>query len=97
MRPSAVVAVEKLIERGLHFRDALEPCAVALDAEVFVEKSAVQPFNDAVRLRPAHLGRAVLDLFELQAEFVGMLVRPAAELASIVGENHVDFRLLVLE
>jgi hypothetical protein len=50
---------------------------------VFIQQRAVQTFDDAVRLRPAHLGRTVLDLFELQEEFVRVLVRPAAELASI--------------
>jgi hypothetical protein len=32
-----------------------------------------------VRLRPAHLGRPVLDLLELEEQLIGLLVRPAAD------------------
>ena len=35
-------------------------------------------------------GGAVLDLLQLQEQFVGMLVGPAAELAAIIGQHRFD-------
>lgn len=40
---------------------------------------------------------AVLDLLDLQEEFVRMLVGPAAELAAIVGEHDLDPLAVFLE
>jgi hypothetical protein len=51
---------------------------------VLIQKRSIQPFGDAIALRPAHLGGSVLDTFELQEQLVGVLVRPAAELPAIV-------------
>ena len=97
VRPVVVIAVEILIERGLHFRDAFEPCAPAFDAEVFVQQRSVEPLYSAVRLRPAHLGCPMFDLLQLQEEFVGVMVGSTAELAPVVEQDDVDRRLVILE
>lgn len=83
MRPFGVAADEELVENGLHLLDGVEPGAAALDAEVLVEQSAVEALDDAVRLRPLHPGRAVLDLLQLEEQFVRVLVGPSAELAAV--------------
>lgn len=74
---SLIVTDEEVVENGLHFLDGFEPGAATLDAEVLVEQGAVEALDDAVGLRTLHPGRAVLDLLQLQEEFVGVLVGPA--------------------
>ena len=83
MRPALIVALHVAVENHLHILDGFEPGAAALDAEVLVEQGAVQAFNDAVGLRVLDPRDAVLDLFQLQEQFVGMLVRPAAEFPAV--------------
>jgi len=92
-----VVAVEEGVEIDLHLREVFIPGFAALDAEVFIEEGAVEAFEIAVGLRPADLGGAVLDAFELEEELVGVLVRPAAELAAVVGEDGFDRDLVGFE
>src|SRR5690606_8593419 len=89
MRPFGVVAFKVSIEVNLHFVEALIPFLAALDAEVLVQQGLVQPFDEPVGLRAADFGRAVFDLFELEEDLVRVAVRPAAELAAIVGEDCV--------
>ena len=74
MRSALIVADEILVENLLHFVDGFEPCAASLDAEVLVQKRAMQALDDAVRLRAFDARGAVLDLLQLQIEIVGMLV-----------------------
>ena len=51
------------------------------------EEGAVEAFDEAVRLGPPDLRRPVLDVLELQEELVGVLVRPAAVLTSVVAQD----------
>jgi len=51
-----MVAVE--VENRPHLLDGLAPAAPALDANVLVEQRAVQPLDDAIRLRPLSLSTA---------------------------------------
>ena len=97
MRPALIVADEIVVENNLHFVDGLEPGAAPFDAEVLVKQRSMQPFDDAVGLRALDPGGAVLDLFELQKQLVGMLIGPAAELAAVVGEHGVDLGVVLLE
>lgn len=92
-----VVADGPVVEDGLHFLDRLEPCPAAFDAEVLVKHGAVEALDDAVGLRAADLGRAVLDLLELEEELVRMLVWPFAEFPSIVRQHHLDPGIMGLE
>src|SRR4029077_8854763 len=64
--------------------------AAAFDAEMLVQKSAVQAFDNTVGLRSVDPSLFVLDVFELQKKLVGMAIRAAAEFAAIVGEHGVD-------
>ena len=57
----------------------------------------MDPLDEAVGLRPADLLGAVFDLLELQEEFVGVLVGPAAVLASVVAQDRVDLHSVLLE
>ena len=61
------------------------------------EERAVEPLDEAVRLGPPDLRGAVLDVLELQEELVGVLVRPAAVLASVVAQDRPDLYALLLE
>src|SRR5580765_7497102 len=71
--------------------------APALDTEVLVEEGAVEALDSAIGLWPLDPRGAVFDVFELQEEFVRMLVGPATELAAIVGEHDLDLCIMVLE
>lgn len=82
VRSLGIVGDEIGVESGLHFLDGLEPGAAAFDAEVLVEQGAVEALDDAVGLRSADLGLAVLDAFELEEQLVGMAVGAATELAA---------------
>jgi hypothetical protein len=84
MRTLGVVGDEIVIKHLLPFVNGFEPRAAALDAEVFTEKGAVEALDNTVGLRTLYTGGAMLDVFELQIEFIRMLVGPSAELAAIV-------------
>ncbi len=71
------------VEVGLHLLDGLVPLLAALDAEVLVEKPAVQALDEAVGLGPLDLGGAVFDVLGLEEEPVGVAVGPAAELPAV--------------
>jgi hypothetical protein len=57
----------------------------------------VQALDKAVGLRAFDPGGAVLDVLELEEQLVGMLVRPAAELAAVVAEDRGDPGLVLFE
>jgi hypothetical protein len=97
VRALGVVGDEPFVEHGLHFIDGLKSCPAALDAEVFVQRGAVEAFDNAVGLRPLDPCGAVVDLFKLQEQLVRMLVGPATELAAIVRENDLDLCFMRLE
>lgn len=97
VRPLGIIGLQVAVERDLHLVDGLEPGAPAFDPEVLVEQGSVQPFDDAVGLRPLHLGAAVRDALQLQEQLVGVAVLAAAELAAIVGQYRLDGRLVRLE
>jgi hypothetical protein len=69
----------------------------SFDAEVLVEKRAVEALDDAVGLWTFDTGGAVFDVLELQVEFIGVLVGSSAELAAIVTENNLDLGIVCLE
>lgn len=80
----------EVVENDLHLLGGFEPCAPPLDAEVFVEQRAVEALDDAVGLRALHPGGSMLDLLQLQEEFVWVLVGSATELAAVVGQHGLD-------
>jgi len=92
-----VVFPEECVEVGLHLRQVFVEGRPALDAEVFVEEGSVEAFEVSVALRAPDPGGAVFDALELEEELVGMAVRPAAELAAVVGEDGLDGELVLLE
>ena len=57
----------------------------------------MEALDDPVGLRPADLGLAMLDAFELKEELVGMAVRAIAELVAIVREHGLDRYAVLLE
>jgi hypothetical protein len=89
MRSFGIVFDKVVIENGLHLFKGLEPGATALDAEMLVEQGAVPALDDAIVLWPVDPGSLVLDVFELQKQFIGVTVLAAAELAAVVGEHGV--------
>jgi hypothetical protein len=84
VRPALIVALHVAVESGLHLLDGFELGAPPFDADVLVEQCAMQPFGDAVGLRSFEPGGAMLDLFELQEQLLGVLIGPTAEFAAIV-------------
>ena len=57
----------------------------------------MEAFNETVALRTAYLRGSMLDGFELQEQFVRVVIGPAAELAAMVREDGLDARLIRLE
>lgn len=88
---------QPFIEDGLHLIDGLEPGPSAFGAEVLIEHGAMEVFDDAFGLRSPDFGRPVLNLLELQKEFIKVLIRPVAELAAVARENAVDLAAIGLE
>jgi hypothetical protein len=65
-----VIGDEVIVQHLLHLVKGLEPCAPTFDAEVFVEKGAVEAFDDAVRLGPLDARGAVFDILgEVRGRF----------------------------
>ena len=54
-----IVALYVGVENGLHFLDGIEPGAAPFDAEVLVEKGAMQALDDAVGLQALDLGGSI--------------------------------------
>lgn len=61
-----VVVVPVGVEVHLHLFDALVPCRAAFHAEVLIEQGAVETLDEAIALRTADLGWAVLNSLQLQ-------------------------------
>lgn len=97
MRPFVVVWFEVVIQIDLHLINRLVPFGAPHHAEVLVQKGFVQPFDEAITLGPSDFGGSVLDLFKLQEQLIGMIVRPAAEFAAIVAQNCADPGVVLLE
>ena len=64
---------------------------------MFVQQGSMKPFNDAVALRPPDLCRTVLDLFELEEKFEGVMIRSSAILSPVVAEDRLDFHGMLFE
>ena len=94
---TGVVGLKIRIQVLLHLLDGLVPGGPPLDAEMLFEERAVEALDEAVGLGPPHLGRAVLDVLQLQEELVGMLVRPAAVLAPVVAQDRLHLDAVLLE
>ena len=90
MWPLGVVVLQIAIQVCLHLLYRLIPGRSPLDTEVFIQQCAMQPFDKAVALRPAHLGGSVLNPLQLQEQLVGMMVRAPAELAPVVRQDGID-------
>lgn len=97
MRRAMIVTLELDIENGTHLRHRLEPGPATLDAEVLVQKRAVQPLDNPVELGPPDLGGPVLDLLQMQERLVRVMVGPAAERATVAEHHDLDPGLLGLE
>lgn len=85
-----VVAGEEAVEIGLDLNRILVPGGSSVDAEALIEQRTVHPLDKSVGSRRAHLGRAVLNVFESQQQLVRVLFRSTAKLASIIGEHGSD-------
>ena len=97
MGPPGVVGLKIRIQILLHLLDGLVPGRAALDPKMLLEKGAVEPLDEAIGLRPADPGGAVLDVLELQEELVGVAVRPAAVRAPVVAQDGPHLHAVLLE
>ena len=97
MRALCIVEREELIEIDLHFIDSFVELRASLDPEMLVEQGAMHPLDIAVALGPTDLGGPVFDVFQLEEEFKGVLVGPAAVLPSVVGKDGLDLYIVLLE
>lgn len=89
MRAFGVVGHEPCVEIRLQRLDGLVQRLAQLEAEELVQHGAVEAFDKAIRLRPAHLGAAVHDVVEGKIQIVGVRLG-AAEFPPIVGEHRRD-------
>lgn len=64
---------------------------------MFVQQRSVQLLDEPFALWPSHLGRAVLDLFELKEELIRVMILASAELSTSVAENRADLGVVGLE
>jgi len=64
---------------------------------MFVQQGAVKSLDDAVALRSSDLRGPVFDVFQLEEEFEGVLVRTSAELPAVVAEDGLDPRSVLFE
>ncbi|MSP03995.1 MAG: DUF1194 domain-containing protein [Acetobacteraceae bacterium] len=90
MRAFGVVSGEIIVEWLLHLVDGFDPCPSALDPEALVQQRALQAFVDAVRLRAPDACLAVLDVLQLQEEFVWVLIWAPAELPAMPADRSGD-------
>jgi len=81
----------------VHFIDSIVERFSAHVVEVPVKQGAVQPFDEAVRLRPFGPRSPVLDFLELDKQLVRMPVEASAERAAVAGERDVDGGAVRLE
>lgn len=92
MAPLEVVVGEEAVEVVLDLVDPLVPGGTARDPEALLEQGAVHSLDEAVGPGRADLRGAVLDVFEGQEQLVGVLLRPAAELPAVVGQDRAHGR-----
>ena len=52
MGHSAIVALQVIVQHGLHFHDGLDPGAATLHTEMLIEQRTMEASKDAVGLRP---------------------------------------------
>ena len=97
MEALRVVEAEVLVEVGLHLVDGLVPGGAAIHTEVLIEQGPVRVLDEAVGLGPADPSGPVLDVLELEEEFVGVRVGASAELAPIFGEDGSDLDAVLVE
>ena len=83
MGPFCIIGDKISVENDLHLVDGFEPCLATFDTEVLVEKRAMQALDNTVGLGPFDPGGAVLNVFELQEQFVRVMVGAPAELTAI--------------
>ena len=84
MRTLNIVLVQPLVEVGLEGINRFIEGGPKCDPKELVQRGAVEPLDEAIGLRLADLGAAMLDVVERQGEFVWMGLG-AAELATIFG------------
>lgn len=97
MRTLRVVDDEVVIQILLHLFHGFVPLGASLDAEMFVQQRSVKPLDEAIALRPSHLGRAVLDLFELEEQLIWVMIFAAAEFSAVVAQHRADPGIVRLE
>lgn len=95
--PLGIVVDKEGVEVLLHGFDVLVELPPSHDPEVLVEQGPVQALDEAAGLRSPDLGRAMLDLLELQEQLVGVAIGPAAELAAVVAEHGANPGLMGFE
>lgn len=91
-----VVMIEVGVEDFLHLCERLVPLGSAGGPEVLIKQGAEHALDEAIALRAAHLGGAMLDFLRLQEELIGVPVGPSAELPAVVAQyalDAVDLRL----
>ena len=71
MRPLGIVADQEVFQVLLHLLKGLIEFLSTLDAQVLFEQRSVEPLHEPVASRLADRGGAVLDLLQLQEEFIG--------------------------
>jgi hypothetical protein len=67
MGPSATVALQIIIQHGLHFHDGLDPgAAPPPHTDMLIEQRTMDAFKDAAGLRPPHASHAMGKILKLQ-------------------------------
>ncbi len=97
VRAFMVVVPEIVVQIGLHLLDRFVPLGASHDPEMLVQQGLVKPFDEPVALGPPDLGGTMLDLFKLQEQLVGMVVRPATEFPAVVAQDGVDPGVVLLK
>ena len=90
MRPLGIVADQVAFQVFLHLLQGFTELLALLDAQVLLKQGSVKPSGEPIALTPADLGGAVLDLFLLQEQLIGVSLRPAAELSAMIGQHGVN-------
>jgi len=92
-----IVVLQIALQSRLHLGDGIEPGFTPLHPEVFIEEGTVKPLDEPVALRAANFGFSMFDVFELKEQLIRVMVRPSAELSTIVGENGLDLEFVLLK
>lgn len=86
VRPFVVVVDQPGVELGLQVVEGIEDRVAQAGAEELVEHGAMEALDEAIGLRPAHPGLAVLDVVEREIEFERVGVG-TTELTAIIGQH----------